>query len=78
MRCENGSMNWRRGLMRAWVFLSVPRAVFFGGLAPAVLPHDKQFGGSDAMAFLATAVLAPLALLALGYGLRWVLTGFRA
>ncbi|MBD0271365.1 MAG: hypothetical protein ICV73_05490, partial [Acetobacteraceae bacterium] len=70
-------MNWRRGLMRAWLFVSVPWAVFFVGLALVTLTQESNVRGSEAESFLAVALLPPLALLATGFSLRWVLMGFR-
>ena len=70
-------MNRRRGLMRAWVFVSVPWAVFFAGLAFAALAQHSEVRGSEAASFLAAGVLPPLALLAIGFSLRWVALGFR-
>lgn len=67
-------MNWQRGLFRAWILLAVIWIVPLVGVA------FSQRSSISAEAFWigsAFIVLPPLGLLALGFALRWVLSGLR-
>jgi hypothetical protein len=61
-------MNWKRGLLRLWLLLSVLWAAFW---IVVVFVGD---GGAVLVAF----AMLPFALLLLGYGLLWIGRGFRS
>jgi hypothetical protein len=61
-------MNWKRGLVRMWLLLSVLWAAFWIGL--------MLFVGDGGAVLVAFATL-PFALFLLGYGLLWIGRGFR-
>jgi hypothetical protein len=61
-------MNWKRGLIRMWLLLSVLWAAFWIAL--------MLFVGDSSAVLLAFAML-PFALFLLGYGLLWIGRGFR-
>ena len=60
-------MNWKRGLVRMWLLLSVLWAAFCIAL---------MFVGDGSAVLVAFAIL-PFALFLLGYGVLWTARGFR-
>lgn len=71
-------MNLRRGLMRGWGVVSV---LWAAGWIGAGVILSSGGGSLDAQEIETIAVLAlggPIALLAIGHAVAWVLRGFRA
>ncbi len=62
-------MNWKRGLIRMWLLLSVLWAVFWIAL--------MLFVGNGSAVLVAVAMV-PFALFLLGYGVLWIGRGFRS
>ena len=66
-------MNWRRGLLRLWI-----AATAFWGLYWLVYIYNVwPLTQSELIYVVPFLVGAPLAVLALGFALAWVLKGFR-
>ena len=65
-------MRWGQGFFRAWVLVS---ALWTGGWQLDLV--IAGFGRMTVMEFLAATFAPPIALLAFGLAVAWVLRGFR-
>jgi hypothetical protein len=74
-------MNWRRGLLRTWIVLTIAWVVLFVGLViVAYVTVDGDFGIPNRELFLKLASLLlvpPIGLLLVGFLLIWTVKGFR-
>jgi hypothetical protein len=71
-------MNWKRGLFRLWLLLSVLWVAFMVYAAYDDYTHrPEQFARNWPKTTVALIVGPPFALFLLGYGLLWIGRGFR-
>jgi hypothetical protein len=75
-------MNWKKGLVRLWIAVSLLWAIctsiyLYSVNLPAVAEPQQQ-QGQDTIQLAAMIIGPPIAFLALGFGVWWVIAGFEA
>ena len=72
-------MNWRRGLVRIWVCLSVIWSLIFGWMAfySHMVSPPEAFARAD-LPFELPVILLPWLLSAAVLGILWIIHGFRS
>jgi hypothetical protein len=75
-------MNWRKGLVRLWIAVSLLWIIFFSihRLSDSInLPTfaEPPQQGQDTTQFVALVIGPPVAMLVFGFGIWWIVDGFR-